>query len=272
MADLTAWNSDVDWEQFIETLPIPMMIFRADGLMVAMNTASEEVWQFSREAFVGHYNILRSPASVATGADAMFAQVLQGHLFTTEPALYDTSNMLIDHPNPRLFWVQRTVFPIYDYSGNITNVGMIHRDASQEIAQQAIVATQQATIRALSTPVIQLWDNIVLVPLIGAIDQVRGTALMEQLLESLIERQADTVIVDLTGVPDVDTVAATALLQANKAVRLVGATIIFAGLRPSVAHLLTELEVPLEDLVIKATLQDSLDWSLQQRGLQIMAL
>lgn len=252
-------------------MPLAIAIFQIDGLMVSLNTAAEQLWQFRRADFVGSYNTLTSPASLATGIDEVFARVLRGETFHTEPTLYDTANMQHEHPEPKQFWIERTVFPLHDASDAIAYVGIVYRDVTPDVLKQRTLEQQQDTIRALASPFIQVWDGVLLVPLVGHLDAARMTSVTEQLLDNLVRVQADIVIVDLTGVPLLDLDVAHQILLAVKAVRLIGAEIVLTGIGEAQAQTLVALNIDMTSLATQATLQDSLEWAFQRQGLRVVS-
>jgi anti-anti-sigma factor len=132
--------------------------------------------------------------------------------------------------------------------------------------QETVIAAQQATLRELSTPLIPLRDDIVVMPLVGALDSSRAQQIMETLLEGVARQGARAAILDITGVSIVDTQVANALLQAAQAVRLLGAQVVLTGIRPEVAQTLVGLGVDLEAIVTCATLQDGIATVMRAAG------
>lgn len=126
------------------------------------------------------------------------------------------------------------------------------------------------TIRRLSTPVIQVWDDVLVMPLVGVLDSGRAQQMMEQLLERVVALQARTVILDITGVPTVDTAVAQHLLRTTKASRLVGATTTVVGISPQVAQTLVRLGVALDDIDTFIDLRSGLEHALGALGYSVM--
>ncbi len=118
------------------------------------------------------------------------------------------------------------------------------------------------TIRALSTPVVPVTDEILVVPLVGGIDTQRAQQIMETILEGISDHQADTVIVDITGVPVVDTSVANHLLQAARATRLLGAQVILTGISPDVAQTIVDLGIDLSGVVTRRNLQQGIAYAM----------
>jgi rsbT co-antagonist protein RsbR len=121
----------------------------------------------------------------------------------------------------------------------------------------------------LSTPVIRLWDGVIAVPLVGALDSARTQLVMEKLLETLVATGADHAVLDITGVSTVDTEVAQHLLKTVSAARLLGAECIVSGIRPQVAQTIVSLGIEFGDIATKATLADALAHVLNRRGQRI---
>ena len=116
----------------------------------------------------------------------------------------------------------------------------------------------------LSTPVVQLWDGILALPIIGTLDRARTQVVMEALLQQIVETGSPIAILDITGVPTVDTLIAQHLLKTVAAARLMGAECIISGIRPQIAQTIVHLGVDLGDVVTKATLADAFALALQE--------
>ena len=136
-------------------------------------------------------------------------------------------------------------------------------------SREAVISRQQHELLELSTPVVQLWDNILALPLIGTLDSARTQVMMENLLERIVAASALVAIIDITGVPTVDTLVAQHLLKTVAAARLMGADCIISGIRPQIAQTIVHLGVDLTDVVTKATLADAFVVALLKTGSNI---
>ena len=121
----------------------------------------------------------------------------------------------------------------------------------------------------LSTPVVRLWEGILAVPLIGTLDSGRTQVVMENLLSEIVRTGAVIAIMDITGVPTVDTLVAQHLLKTVAAARLMGADCIISGIRPAIAQTIVHLGVDLEDVTTKASLADAFATALKRLGLTV---
>jgi rsbT co-antagonist protein RsbR len=133
-------------------------------------------------------------------------------------------------------------------------------------SRDRIIARQQRELLELSTPVISLWEGILALPLIGTLDSARAQVVMENLLEKIVASGAHTAIIDITGVPTVDTLVAQHLLKTIAAARLMGAHCILSGIRPQIAQTIVHLGIDLETVVTKATLADAFLAAVGQTG------
>ena len=139
-------------------------------------------------------------------------------------------------------------------------------------SRESIISRQQQELMELSTPVVQLWDNVVALPLIGTLDSERTQVVMENLLEKVVETGASIAIIDITGVPTVDTLVAQHLLKTVAAARLMGADCIISGIRPQIAQTIVHLGINLADIITKATLADAFAIALQRTGAKVTRL
>jgi len=132
--------------------------------------------------------------------------------------------------------------------------------------REEIIRRQQQELLEISTPVVRLWDGILALPLIGTLDSERTQVVMQNLLEAIVSNGAAIAIIDITGVPTVDTLVAQHLLKTVAAARLMGADCIISGIRPQIAQTIIHLGVDLADVTTKATLADAFQIALRKLG------
>jgi rsbT co-antagonist protein RsbR len=135
-----------------------------------------------------------------------------------------------------------------------------------QTSREEVIFRQQQELLELSTPVVKLWDGVVAVPLIGTLDSARTQIVMENLLEQIVRTSASVAIIDITGVPTVDTLVAQHLIKTVAAARLMGAECIISGIRPQIAQTIVHLGIVLENVITKATLADAIAVALKQTG------
>ncbi len=173
-----------------------------------------------------------------------------------------------------------SVFAILDVEGNPLAIAAINRDiteqkrleAEQERLNQEIIGAHERLIRDLSAPLIPITRDILVMPLIGSIDSVRAQQVMESMLQGVEDYDAEVVIIDITGVPVLDTGVANHLIQMTNAAALLGARTVLVGIMPSVAQTLVELGVDLSSITTRNNLQGGVEYALRTRGLRITAL
>ena len=133
-------------------------------------------------------------------------------------------------------------------------------------SREEVIQRQQQELLELSTPVVKLWEGVLAVPMIGTLDSSRTQLVMESLLTRIVETGSELAIIDITGVPTVDTLVAQHLLKTVTAIRLMGADCIISGIRPQIAQTIVHLGIDLQGIVTKATLADALQLAMKRAG------
>ena len=147
-------------------------------------------------------------------------------------------------------------------------LGLYTTEAHQK-SREEVIRRQETEFIELSTPVVELWDGILALPVIGTLDSTRAQTVMENLLQKIVETGSTCAILDITGVPTVDTLVAQHLLKTIAAARLMGAECIVSGIRPQIAQTIVHLGVDLGDVITKSTLADAFAIALSRRGLSV---
>lgn len=176
-----------------------------------------------------------------------------------------------ERPDGSLNWVRTSKIPLRDAHGSIFGVLCMYedvtalkmREAEEQQRQAEIIEQQAQTLAEISTPLLTISDTTIVMPLVGAIDSRRIQQIMETLLSGITASRARTVILDITGVPVVDTQVANALIQSAQAVKLLGAEAVLTGIRPEVAQTLVQLGVSLSGITTRGTLRDGIAYTLQ---------
>lgn len=221
-----------------------------DGLVKGGDDASNPAYQPARQmlAEVSRSRALQgfSPSETAT------------FIFSLKRPLFDALN---HHTAPSQAQIAELTWSV---SVLLDQLGLFTLEVFQKSREEVIVR-QQREIAELSTPVVKLWDGILALPLIGTLDSQRTQVVMESLLQTIVETEAEIAIIDITGVPTVDTLTAQHLLKTVAAARLMGADCIISGIRPQIAQTMVHLGVEL-NVVSKATLADALAVALERTG------
>jgi rsbT co-antagonist protein RsbR len=156
-----------------------------------------------------------------------------------------------------------------EFSSFVDKLGL-HTVEAYVMARESLISEQSQLLLELSTPVVKLWDGVVAVPLIGTLDSARSQVVMERLLEALVDTGSPFAILDITGVPAVDTQVAQHILKTVVAAQLMGAQCIISGIRPQIAQTIVSLGIEFGDIVTKANLADALQYALRASGVDMV--
>jgi rsbT co-antagonist protein RsbR len=210
-------------------------------------------WTAVRD-FLGRISVSRAVQGFSPGETAVFVFSLKQPIFEqlrreggSGEALFDEvwrTNLLIDR------------------------LGLYTTEVYQK-GREHLIHRQQEEMLELSTPVVKLWDGVLALPMIGTLDSARTQIVMEALLQRIVETGANVAIIDITGVPTVDTLVAQHLLKTITAARLMGADCIISGIRPQIASTIVHLGVDLSDVMTKASLADAFALALDRLGLAV---
>jgi rsbT co-antagonist protein RsbR len=151
----------------------------------------------------------------------------------------------------------------------VDELGLLTTESFQK-SREEVILRQQKELLELSTPVVRLWENILALPLIGTLDSARTQVVMQNLLDAIVQTRSDYAIIDITGVPVVDTLVAQHLLKTVAAARLMGADCLISGIRPQIAQTIIHLGVDLSEVTTKATLADAFDVALRRSGHKVV--
>ena len=169
------------------------------------------------------------------------------------------------------FWANVVITRLRDGSGNIRGFGKVTRDLTERRAAEEKIRRQtQEILEMAAVPVVQVWEGIVLVPLIGTLDSQRTQQLMERVLNRVTETNSPVALLDITGVPSIDTQTAQHLIETTAAVRLLGAEVILTGIRPAIAQTLVHLGIDLSNITTRASLGAGLRRALEMLKLQVV--
>lgn len=164
------------------------------------------------------------------------------------------------------FWAGVAIATITDSQGVHKGYVKIARDLTERIERESLLQKQRDEIMALSTPVIQVWAKVLVLPVIGTLDSLRASHLTENLLTAISAKEAEFVIIDISGVPSIDTQVAQHLLKTIQAARLMGARTILSGVRPETAQAMVHLGIEFASIQSRSTLRDALQLALRLMG------
>ncbi len=182
--------------------------------------------------------------------------------------IFSLKETLFEQLNSELTDPKALAASIVDTNQLLDKLGLYTTEVYQT-GREKVIVRQQQELMELSTPVITLWDGVLALPVIGTLDSSRTQVVMEQLLQRIVETGSLIAIIDITGVPTVDTLTAQHLLKTVAAARLMGADCIISGIRPQIAQTIVHLGVDLSTVVTKATLADAFTIALRRLGLTV---
>jgi rsbT co-antagonist protein RsbR len=173
------------------------------------------------------------------------------------------------YPDGSEKWVETTKVPRYDEKGNIVGTFGISRDITEkklwEMEREKKIEAQREELIELSTPVIDVWDGVLTVPILGSLDSERASRVSEALLTQIVEKRAGVAIIDISGISAVDSAVADRLIRTAKAVKLVGAEAILTGVGVEIAQTIADLGIDMEGLRTMSTLKDGLRYVLSRK-------
>jgi rsbT co-antagonist protein RsbR len=185
-------------------------------------------------------------------------------IFLLKKPLFARIGQELSQNSDSLYQVIGTATELIDALG-LTTVDFFQK------GREEVINRQQQEMLELSTPVVKLWDGILALPVIGTLDSARAQAVMESLLTTIMETGSKIAIIDITGVPTVDTVVAQHLMKTVAAARLMGADCIISGIRPQIAQTIVHLAIDLGGISTKATLADAFRLAMQRIGMNIVS-
>src|SRR5215510_11200392 len=233
------------------------LLVRAASQQSNLNDVAAPAWDEARE-FLSGISRSRAHQGFSPSETATFIFSLKQPTFTLmRQELEGDPRRLADE-----MWVATAI---------LDKLGLYTTEAYQKTREE-VIRRQQQELLELSTPVVKLWDGILALPLIGTLDSARTQVVMESLLQRIVESGSDFAIIDITGVPTVDTLVAQHLLKTVTAARLMGADCIISGIRPQIAQTIVHLGVELQGVTTKANLADALALALKRSGLSVTKL
>ncbi|MDH0748846.1 STAS domain-containing protein [Pseudomonas sp. GD03842] len=220
----------------------------------ASQTISASEWNDTR-LFLEKLSSQRALAGQDSEQTAQFIFALKGPLFSILQAEYrDQPEVLAEQ--------------LWEIS-QLLDLLALHTIRTFQKSREAVIKRQQEELLELSTPVVKLWDGVLALPMIGTLDSQRTQMVMESLLQRIVDTGSQIAIIDITGVPTVDTLVAQHLLKTVTAIRLMGADCIISGVRPQIAQTIVHLGLDLQGVVTKANLADALGLALRRLGLAV---
>jgi rsbT co-antagonist protein RsbR len=229
-----------------------VILLAADGTIKTWNRGAERLKGYHASEVIGrHVSIFYPEEDIEAGlAERELSQALQAGRFEFEG--WRTRK------DGERFWANVVLSPVRDADGNHIGFVKVTRDLTERVAREQLLQRQRDDILELSTPVIQVWERVLALPIIGTLDSGRAARLTESLLERIAADEALVVILDISGVPTIDTAVAMHLFKTIKGARLMGAESIISGVRPETAQAMVHLGIEMGGVRSRSTLRDAL--------------
>lgn len=262
----------IDYQAIFHQVPIAVLVYQLDGLLIEANGAVEQMYRVPGEAAIGTYNVLENPDNIKLGVPDYFEKTRNGEI-SQLPASRVTNQNVAGRNQDVELWVSTLFIPLRSAAGDVIQVLALDLDMtdqkkieqSRDELQEQILRNQEEVIRELSTPLVPIAEGVIAMPLVGQLNRRRILQATEVLLQGISDYQAEQVILDVTGVSDLDDQVAQDLLQMARAVRLLGSRLVLTGISAVMARTLVLLDAKLEGIITLGTFQNGITYALTGR-------
>lgn len=260
-------------QSILDDIPLPFHVYRADRLLVATNRRADQFWGIPREELVNKFNAFENPQLITPNFIENFREAVSGQVVVAAPALVDTTRLDVERKHDVQRWVGAVYFPFHDETKTVSHVVIMNIDFTDMIEREQIAKIvskiDEHQPGRVATPVIQIWDGILAVPLTSKIDSRQAMAITKNLLEAIVRNQTRVVILDITGVP-IDTAVVHYLLSVERACRLLGSEVALTGVSTSAMQTIGEVGADSSKLVIKTNLRSGVAWAFDRLGYRVV--
>jgi rsbT co-antagonist protein RsbR len=260
----SALASDAHCRLLVESLSdYAIITLDPQGAVTTWNRGAQRITGYRADEIIGrHFACFHPPDKVEAGLPEQALKV------AAEQGRFEDEGWRLRKDGAR-FWANVVVTPLRDAAGQLLGFGKVMRDLTERKQAEETIARQAQEILEVSTPVVQVWEGILAAPLIGTLDSQRTEQFMERLLHRIVETNSAVALVDITGVPAIDTQTAQHLIETMTAVRMLGAQVVLTGVRPALAQTLVHLGIDLSHMITRSSLAAGLRVALDLLGLQV---
>jgi rsbT co-antagonist protein RsbR len=243
-----------------------IILLDPEGRVLTWNSAAERLKGWKADEIIGqHFSRFYPRQDVERGKTQMELEV------AAKEGRVEDEGWRVRKDGTR-FWANVVITALRGPDGALRGFGKVTRDLTERRENEEKIKKQAQEILEMATvPIVQVWEGVVLVPLIGMLDSQRTQQLMERLLQRITETSSPVAVLDITGVPTIDTQTAQHLIETISAVRLLGGEVILTGVRPSIAQTLVHLGIDLSNVVTRASLAAGLRMALDTLNLSVTA-
>jgi len=234
------------------------------GHIASWNAGAERFKGYKTAEILGkHFSIFYPPEALQRGLPERELKV------AAEEGRFEDEGWRV-RKNGEKFWANVVISALRDADGTLRGFAKVSRDLTERKAAEERIRQQAREIMELSTPVMQVWQGVVAAPLIGTLDSARTQQFMERLLDRIVETNSPVALVDIMGVPIIDTQTAQHLIETISAVRLLGAQVVLTGVRPAIAQTLVHLGIDLSGIITRTSMAAGLQVALDILHVEIV--
>jgi PAS domain S-box-containing protein len=266
-------GSDLSFRLLVQSVKdYAIIMLDPQGRVASWNEGAQNFKGFQAAEILGkNFSIFYTPEDIQSGKPEQELKV------AAEQGRFEDDGWRVRKDGSR-FWANVVITALRDADGNLRGFGKVTRDLTErKLAEEAFaqktandaMARRAQEILDISTPVVQVWEGVILAPVIGSLDSQRTQQLMEKLLEGIVETRSSVAIMDITGVPAVDTQTGRHLVETMSAVRLLGADVILTGVRPAIAQTLVHLGVDLGGVTTRSSLAAGLRTAMEMLNVHL---
>jgi len=263
---MSARTLNVDPFEIIQSIDEPLFVLNDKFAVVFGNRAFDQTFGVNRADIEG-----KSVYEIGSGM--LNVQVIRQTLDSLKNAGTEVKRFEVEITIPegkKTFVVNAGMMRRYG-SSNEDQFLVRFEDITDQLAAERSIKEKSAAILELSTPITKIWDEILVLPMIGTLDTERANKMIEQLLDAISRERARSIIMDGTGITHIDELVATHIIKATTAVKLLGSQVIMTGVKPEVAMMMVKLGIDLKDIVTRATLQEGVQYALDSRGYMVVS-
>ena len=248
-------------EQILEQIPTPVMAVNTDFEIIYMNAAGRDFLGKSWEAVRGFHCYELFDSKHCQTPECRMRQAIE-----SKESRSGRNEIPMDG---RTVYIEYYAVPLKDKKGNIIGGLEFIIDITDKVRDEKRLEEQSRTIRDISTPAIELWDRVLVLPVLGVIDSMRAQQMTDTMLNKIKETSSRVIILDIQGVAAVDTAVANHLIKITKATRLMGCQCIISGISPAVANTIVQLGIDMGDIKTNSTLREALVDSFAMLNLEV---
>ncbi len=251
-------ENDFDYRLLVQNMKdYAICLLDPEGRIVTWTEGAQRMKGYTAEEIVGKQTeIFYSKEDIAEGKPRRKLEM------AAKAGRYEDEDWRYRKDGSR-FWANVVVNAIRDQDNVLIGFAQVTRDMTERRRHEEALARQAREILEISTPVVQVWDGVLLVPLIGTLDSQRTQQVMEKLLTAIADSNSPVALIDITGVPTIDTQTARHLVETVTAVRLLGAEVLLTGVRPAIAQTLVHLGIELSGVITRSSLASGLKQALE---------